>query len=405
MLRLFFGVGLGVVLWARMACAESLTLSQAVQQALQQNPRVLAARQRIVAAQGRLTSARSHPHPDLFLNPLGVIEDSQLTLEQRFEVLNGKRTFRAQSANATVQAAQADLRAVELAVTADVTQAYFDLLLALRAQQLTEEAVKLVRALHEAAQKAFDAGDVPRTHVVRTRIELTRAEGELVRTQSEVDVRRAALNTLLARDPATSLTPADELRYEPRNFDFDVDGLKRLALQQRPEAQTAQFALQGSQSRVKLARAERLPDLAFQFKREKLSESNARAGLGLVLPLFDFGRIRGATKAARAEVAEQSALLMLTQQQIVLEVETAYRHAQAARQLVESYEKRTVPDANDLMQMVEQGYRAGGVTLLDVIDAQRTLSATRLEYAQAIAQYRKSLAELERAVGGQLPTR
>jgi cobalt-zinc-cadmium efflux system outer membrane protein len=404
LLRFIFGLGLS--LWwtaaavAQNADAPRLSLQQALQLALQNSPRIAAAKQRVETAQGRRQSARSHPNPELQLIPAGKIDDAQLTLFQPTEFLSGKRTFRSRTANALVQAAEADLRAETLALTFDVTVIYVEWQEAFKVQQLTEEAVTLARRLHETAQKQFDVGDVPRGHVIRTRIELARAEQELTAAHATTDVRRAALNTLLARAPDTPAAPAEDLIYLPR--DVDAAQLQRVALTQRPELQAAQFGVQSSEFAVKFAQAQRRPDLVLQFESISLRRrSGSSAGVGLSFPLFDFGRIRGEVRAAKAEVAERNALLTQAQQAVALEVETALRRLRAAREQVEVYTKRIVPDVEELMKMIQAGYPEG-VTLLEVIDAQRTLTATRSGYAQAVADYQRAWAELERAVGRRL---
>jgi outer membrane protein TolC len=383
------------------AAQERLSLQQARQLALQNSPRMVSAKQRVAAAQGRQQSAQSHPNPELQFIPAGKIDDAQLTLFQPTEFLSGKRTFRSRASNAEVQAAEADLRAEILTLAFDVTTVYIEWQKAVKVQQLTEEAVALARRLHETAQKQLDVGDVPRAHVVRTRIELARAEQELTAAHATTDVRRAALNTLLARAPDTPVAPAEDLIYMPHNV--DAAQLQRVALSQRAELQAAQFAAQSSEFAVKFAQAQRRPDVVFQFERVSLRHrEGSSAGVGISFPLLDFGRIRGEVRAAKAEVAERNALLTQAQQVVALEVETALRRLRAAREQVEAYAKRIVPDAEELMQMMQSGYPEG-VTLLEVIDAQRTLTTTRIGYAQAVADYQHALAELERAIGGTLP--
>jgi len=407
LLRFILGMGLCLG-WTTAGGAQNaelprLSLSQALQLALQNNPRITAARQRVAAAQGRLSSARSHPPPELQLIPAGKIDDGQLVLFQSTEFLSGKQTFRSRAASAEAQAAEADLRAAVLSLAFDVTVAYVGWQEAVKVQQWTEESVALARRLHETAQKQYDAGDVPRAHVVRARIELTRVEQELVAARATTDVRRAALNALLARPPDALALPAEDLTYTPR--DVDAARLHHLAASQRPEIQAAQFSAQSRTFAVKFAQAQRRPDLIFEWRSVSLRRNEGRSiGVGLTFPLFDFGRIRGEVQAAKAEAAERSALLTQTQQAVALEVETALRQLQAARERVEAYASHILPDAEELMKMMQAGYPEG-VTMLEIIDAQRTLTTARIGYAQAVADYQRAIAELERAIGGKLPMR
>ncbi|MCS6858697.1 MAG: TolC family protein [Abditibacteriales bacterium] len=401
MLRLICGMGLCLGWTTAVAAQERLSLEQALQLALRNNPRITAARQRVAAAQGRVDSARSHPNPELQLIPAGKIDDAQLVLFQPTELLSGRRTLRHRAARAEAAAAEADLHAEMLALTFDVTTAYVAWQEAVKVQQLTEKSVALARRLHETAQKQFDAGDVPRAHVIRTRIELASAEQELTAARAMTDMRRAALNTLLARAPHTLAAPADDLTYTPR--EVDVSDLIGIALAQRPEIQAAQFNAQSGEFIVQFARAQRRPDLLFEWRSVRLTRHEGRAvGVGLSFPLLDFGRIRGEVRAAAAEAAARRALLVQVQQTVALEVEAALRRLRAAREQVEIYTKRISPDVEELMKMMQAGYPEG-VTLLEVIDAQRTLTTTGIQFVRAVAEHQRALTELERAIGGTLP--
>ncbi|NCQ31412.1 MAG: TolC family protein [Armatimonadetes bacterium] len=374
-----------------------LSLQECLQQALQGNPSLQAARQRMVAAGGRLTAARALPNPEVQVVPVGSANDNPVIVTQVFEVL-GKRKHRARTAESEKQVAEHELRAVELAVLAAVSAAYVDLQEAERAQALAEEAAKLARSLHEAAQRQFDLGDVARAHVVRTRLQVGRVEQESVTARGEVAVRAAALNWLLGREAATPVAPAEELQYaelEP------APELKARALTQRPEVQAAEAGLSARSQAVELARAQRNPDLFFQTRLGH-DDGGGRSGLtalGLTVPGWDWGSVRGQVREAQANLAEQRALLTAAQNAVSLEVEAALRRLQTSREIVQRYQTQVVPDAEELMKMTQVGYEQGATGYLEVIDAQQSLTDARTALARAVAEHQRNVVELRRAAG------
>jgi cobalt-zinc-cadmium efflux system outer membrane protein len=58
-----------------------------------------------------------------------------------------------------------------------------------------------------------------------------------------------------------------------------------------------------------------------------------------------------------------------------------------------------VPRAERAFEAFEEGYRLGKFSVLDVLDAQRTLFAVRTQYLRAVERFHTAAAEIERLVG------
>jgi cobalt-zinc-cadmium efflux system outer membrane protein len=76
----------------------------------------------------------------------------------------------------------------------------------------------------------------------------------------------------------------------------------------------------------------------------------------------------------------------------------------ATKQLVDLYERRTVPAAKQNVESARAGYVAGRVDFLRLIEAERQLIGLSQEEQDLLASYHAQRAELERAVGGPLPS-
>ena len=123
----------------------------------------------------------------------------------------------------------------------------------------------------------------------------------------------------------------------------------------------------------------------------------------LTFPLLDYGSIQAATRAARAALDEQSAVLDETRRKVRLDVETACILLEQARSAVRSFEDGRLDRARELLEMLRVGYGRGASSYLELLDAQRTWHVEQTDYVRAITAYNAVLATLRRAVGGALP--
>src|SRR5262249_43531847 len=155
--------------------------------------------------------------------------------------------------------------------------------------------------------------------------------------------------------------------------------LQQQALRTRPEVRSAEAGKRAMEAAVGLQRAQYYPDLILgtDLRAEQLQ-------LGLTVPLFDFGSIRGAVRKAQEDVRAQEAQAEQARQMVRLDVEAAYLALLRARQLIETFQGGILPRVESLLKRVEQGYTLGASTILDLIDAQNTYRATRNDYDSAL---------------------
>jgi len=122
-------------------------------------------------------------------------------------------------------------------------------------------------------------------------------------------------------------------------------------------------------------------------------------GGGISLPLPLFNRNQGEIQKADRMLKASQALLEQIRHKVLLDVEGAYQEATQNLSLINAFETGLLKDAQESRDIVENAYRKGGAALLDLLDAERTYNTTRLNYAQALFNTQKGLADLEGAVG------
>jgi cobalt-zinc-cadmium efflux system outer membrane protein len=124
--------------------------------------------------------------------------------------------------------------------------------------------------------------------------------------------------------------------------------------------------------------------------------------LGISVPLQTRKRNQGNVEAA---VARQNAAKLRREHlelTIPIEVDAAWQRYQAARNTVAILNRGVLDESEKNLSVIRQAYDLGQLRLLDVLNEQRRLLETQLSYIDAQADLARSLAELERAAGGDL---
>lgn len=406
-LAVLFGICASVGLNAQSADSTiQVSLAQALELAATNHPLIRQSAAGVAQADAQLRSARAAQNPTLSLahgtgrDASGLDED--IILSQTIE-LGGKRAYRIRGASADLSAVQYERVGTALDVRLSVQTAYYEALGAQDGYDLATTTQAVTKQFVEAAQTQFQAGDAPRSNVIRSQIELSRGQQDLNSAQTNLDNRLAELCSLIGRPVGTKLTLTDKLSFTPTSY--LLPDLETLALQNRPDLMAAQATRASLAAAVQSKRAESRPDLFIEGIRASVDPSVEGAVIraGITFSPFDLGQKRADVAAAQSAVARQDAAIAEAQRTARLEVETAYRDLQQARTTVESFEAGRLVNAKELLGMAQTGYEKGASTYLEVLDAQNVYRNEQVDYARALAEYNIALATLERAVGGKLP--
>lgn len=367
------------------------------------------AQARIAAAQARLRAAGAFPGTTLTLarafgssNTGGFDED--ILLSQVIEI--GKRGARVQAAQLEREAAQFDRAGAGTDLDFAVRAAFYDALRADVERTLAADALQTAQTFRNAAQIQFTAGDVPRANVVRSSIELSRAHSALSQAQSERNVRYAVLRSLLVMADDAPLELGDTLQFAPATY--DLASLQTLAGQTRADLQSARAMQQARQASIQAARAGQRPDAFVEARRAAIAPyrdapNGTSLRVGVVIPIFDFGRNRAGLSEAKAAAAEQQAVLDQATRAARLDVATTYDRLVAATMAVQSFDAGRLAQSRELLDMAQIGYERGANSFLELLDAQVVFRTEQADYTRALAAWNTARADLERAVGGKLP--
>ena len=313
----------------------------------------------------------------------------------------GKRAARGRRAQAGASAAYFDVANARLRLEEITLAAYYDYYLAQRQLDLNSQNLDVLRQFRSTAQSRYESNQVTQQDVLQADVELAGLERRQIELDRLQRVTRARINTLLRQDPTAPL-PAP-----PQHLAVPITQLDELALQQRAASQRPDVAALRARVReqlaaVTLACKDYYPDVDVFGRYDAMWQEEplrAAVGVNMNMPIYQ-RRLNAAVREAQANVAQRRAELDQLLLDVQYEVASAYDELEESRKLLELYDARLLPAAEQNVRAARDNYDVSKVTFFELANAQRQLISLHEEREQALAAYHARLAELNRAVGG-----
>jgi cobalt-zinc-cadmium efflux system outer membrane protein len=395
------------------APAPRLTLRDAVSAAVAGHPAIAAARARVEAAREGPAMASSLMPPmadaQIWQWPVTTINPANVNmymfmLEQELPG-RGKRALRVTAAQREVAVMTADERARERTVVVGVKQAYA----ALRGAQRTLAAARAVAPvldhLTRTANASYAAGRLAQAMVVRAGIAETELAERLVMLETDVVMRKAALNGAIGRDPAT---PIGELDDEPPPTSVPpLESLLTQAVESHPELAMSRAAIDQADAMVAVAASERKPDWVLQggYMLMPGEWGAVTARVGITWPTAPWAKKRlsalNAEAAARASGARAD--LAVARQDVNRMVAEARATLSGTLSRLAVLQNTMRPQAAHLLEASRIGFASGLVAFTEVLDAQKMQLDTETDIARLEGEADEQWAALEAAIGSDIP--
>src|SRR5581483_1583010 len=143
--------------------------------------------------------------------------------------------------------------------------------------------------------------------------------------------------------------------------------------------------------------------LGAEYRRQQgIAGRSNSLGLFVSAPLPISNRNQGEVARAGAEREQAARQIAARRAQIVADVQTAYHEYAATKDLVDSIERDLLAPTSSAREIATYTYRAGGSTLVELLDAQRAFNDTMQSYLDAQATLRRAAAHLNAAVGAEV---
>jgi cobalt-zinc-cadmium efflux system outer membrane protein len=403
------------------------TVDELVQVALERNRDLLAARERVAEAQGLLRRAGVRPSPTLDVDygaggPLGSPGTDELALRYAQPIeLGGKRGKRQAIGLSGVAVAEAEFAARARQLVFDVKTRAAEARAALAKSAALADVVTAGREALRLTRARVAEGDAAALEGQLLAVEFARMEAQHATYRGRATAALAELRRIVGLDAAElpSVGPNPEL---PAPASLALSDLTARALKIRSDLGAARAVERQSTAELELARAEGVPDLTASATYTQDSDTtdglfavtssgqpapivdnDKRISVGVSIPLFWRGRNRGNTDAAMARATGTRLHREYLESAVPRDVEAAYARWTAARDTVSVFRQGVIDQADQNLVVMREAYTLGQLRLLDVLNEQRRLIETRLAHIDAETELAQAAADLERAVGMDLP--
>jgi outer membrane protein, heavy metal efflux system len=235
-------------------------------------------------------------------------------------------------------------------------------------------------------------------------VEAQRFHAEVLAAEGDAENARLALGLRLGSS-AGAVTPSGSLKIASHSF--DVEMLIARARADRPDLASKRYALEVARAKVRLAHANRWEDLTLNLGYQYSAPGSgafvqpafSALNFGFSIPL-PFARIyNGEVDASVAGTTQAMLVLRQGELSVEIDVRRALASYQAAVRRVELFTGGVLSDADRVAEATFYSYQRGGATLLEVLDAQRTVNEVYLDYFDALSQHAKALVAVEQSAG------
>ncbi len=407
----------------------TLTLQDALERAKKNNPEYRAAATEFGLAREDRVQSRAAMLPSVNYNAAFLYTEGNGTPSAKFIANNGVHEYLSQgnvhqeislatiadyrraSAAEAVARARSDIAARGLVVT--VVQAYYGFVVAQRKYSTAQRAATEANRFFDISQKLEHGGEVAHSDVIKAQIQTQQQQRDLREAELEMNRSRLELAVLLFPDFNENFSVVDDLQMpEPVPSFAEV---QLAAANKNPELRAALATLQEASQEVAVARNGFLPSVSLDYfygidashfavnqtdpaTGQQIRNLGYAATATLQLPVWNWGANRSKVKQADLRRQQARVELSFTQRQLLAKLRTLYDEAQTARSELESLDQSSELAAESL-RLTTMRYQAGESTVLEVVDAQNTLTLARNTFNDGQARFRVSLANLQTLTG------
>ena len=433
------------------AGAFALTMDEAVRIALERNREVIAVRLDIEAAQLDVVAARIYPNPvasysvgNLVLVgtvPVGMTAPhffsqpvQSIGVSEIIDVW-AKRSARTRAAELGVEEKRLQVEDALREIVYAVRSAFADVTREQHERQLAREIADRYGDTVRVSRGRFRAGDISEAELRRVELEGLRYTNAVIDADLQLDLAREKLARMMGLASGAQL-PAQVTDMADTRRAYSVPALISVAMEYRPDIRAAGAAHRTAEAQLDSAKREVYPDISlgasYTHSAFTVSGDNPDTmGLSLSLPLPLFDRNQAAIGRSSLDIRRADNELERLRLSVAHDVAEAVRRADRSRALIDVFEgtveetetgaapppaapggkpmppspplppekRGMLARAENGLRVAEKSYQAGAISLLELLDTQRTYLDVRGQYLRALYDYRQAVVDVNHAVG------
>ncbi len=294
-----------------------------------------------------------------------------------------------------------------------VTQAYYGSVVAQRKYSTAQRAAAEAQHFFEVTQKLERGGEVAHSDTIKAQLQQQQQQRALQEAQLEMDRSRLELAVLIFPNFNENFTTVDDLEnLEPLPSYQETE---TLAGNNNPQLRVALAELRAANQEVAAAWSGFLPSMTFDYfygidanhfamngfdpaTRRNVRNLGYEATATLELPIWSWGAGRSKVKSAGLQRNQAKVELSFAQRKMAADLKNLYGESQTARSELESL-RQSSDLAAESLRLTTLRYQAGEASVLEVVDAQNTLTLTQNSLGDGQVRYRVAVANLQTLTG------
>ncbi len=373
------------------------------------NPTLQAARIGIDQSRAQEITANLRPNPDFtttvdqvdpfpttpyrpFANTLPFFSGSYLH-ERR-----NKRELRLESAKQATAVAISQLADQQRTLLFNLRNAFVQALQQKAIVALAQENLTYYDQVLKVSRDRRQAGDIAQVDL--DRLELQRVQYETDLQTATVNLRTAKIQLLALLNDRTPVQQFDVTGpYDAPDQIADVEELRRVALDTRPDLKAALQSVDKARTENRLAFANGSTDPIFGVDFARNPPIPAYFGVSVTIPLKIFDRNQGEKARTQLDISRNQRLRDATEAQVFSDVDSAYGTITSNLTLLKTYKANYLQRAVRVRETILFSYQNGGASLIDFLQAQQDYRSIQLNYLNLIGSYLTAASQLNLAAG------
>jgi cobalt-zinc-cadmium efflux system outer membrane protein len=393
-----------------------LNADQLTDEAIQNNPEILAAKKRWEVFKEKVPQAYALEDPmfgfgitNLPTNFSFRQEDmtmKEFSISQRFPFF-GKRELMRDMAEKEAEAVFNEIQEKINRIIRDVKASYYDLSHVYRTTEVTQRNKEILESFAKIAEIRYAVGEGIQQDVLKAHVEVSKMVDELIMLGQRKRALESKLNALLNRPPESPMGEPEEVTL--RKIPFTIDELQKMAIEMNPTLKGMKKMIEMKQKAYDLAKREYYPDFNLRFaygQRDNSPDMKRRDMLtGMIeinIPLFYKSKQDRKVAEIKADIQTTEAQYRAMKNEIFFMLSDMSSMIQRTERQIELYKTGIIPQASLQINSAMSAYRVNKADFMTLLDSQMTLYKYELEYHQALIEYEKNMASLGAVIGKQL---
>ena len=324
-----------------LAADTTLPLGPLIDEAIQQNPSIQAAKDRWESSKAVISQVKTLPDPELKFGYQRIPAESPIAgaiygFGQQIPY-PGKLRLRGEVASRQADRFEQEYQARRLQIIARMKEAYFDLHFVHQAIEIVERNKLLLIQFEKTAKARYAVAKAAQQDVFRAQVEISRVLDRLAVLEQQKESLHAAINRLLNRPPSDPLGKPDDIALTP--LELQLSDLNKRANEFSPVLLAFGKGIERGEQAVALAKKEYYPDFglnALGLRNDRINTNGYQFTFGIRVPLFYNTKQRKGVQEALASLSSAKSDWMASRQEVLFFVKDAYVRAKRAERSCQS---------------------------------------------------------------------